>query len=90
MGSPNANSLDVIKAVTKEMEAIKADLPTGLNGRVAYDGTKYINAAIHEVFTTLTETLLIIIGVIFLFLGFSRSVIIPVLAIPLSLIGAIF
>ncbi|MFO1370240.1 MAG: efflux RND transporter permease subunit [Marinagarivorans sp.] len=88
--APNANSLDVIKAVTKEMEAIKADLPTGLNGRVAYDGTKYINAAIHEVFTTLTETLLIIIGVIFLFLGFSRSVIIPVLAIPLSLIGAIF
>ncbi|HMY39070.1 MAG TPA: efflux RND transporter permease subunit, partial [Marinagarivorans sp.] len=88
--APNANSLDVIAAVTKEMEAIKADLPTGLNGRVAYDGTKYINAAIHEVFTTLTETLLIIIGVIFLFLGFSRSVIIPVLAIPLSLIGAIF
>lgn len=88
--APNANSLDVIRAVTNEMEAIKADLPTGLNGRVAYDGTKYINAAINEVFTTLTETLLIIIGVIFLFLGFSRSVIIPVLAIPLSLIGAIF
>ncbi|RZA02406.1 MAG: multidrug efflux protein, partial [Moraxellaceae bacterium] len=88
--APNSNSLDVIRAVSKEMDAIKIDLPTGLNGSVAYDGTKYINAAIHEVFTTLTETLLIIIGVIFLFLGFSRSVIIPVLAIPLSLIGAIF
>jgi multidrug efflux pump len=88
--APTANSLDVIKAVTQEMEAIKSELPTGLNGRVAYDGTKYIQAAIDEVIKTLSETLIIIIVVIFLFLGFSRSVIIPVLAIPLSLIGAIF
>ncbi len=88
--APNANSLEVIRNVTKEMEKIKADLPTGLNGDVAYDGTKYIESAIDEVIKTLTETLVIIIVVIFLFLGFSRSVIIPVLAIPLSLIGALF
>lgn len=88
--APNANSLEVIRNVTKEMEKIKADLPSGLNGAVAYDGTKYIESAIHEVIKTLTETLLIIVVVIFLFLGFSRSVIIPVLAIPLSLIGALF
>ena len=88
--APNANSLDVIRAVTKEMEAIKAELPTGLSGTVAYDSTKYIESAIDEVVKTLTETLLIIVIVIFLFLGFSRSVIIPVLAIPLSLVGALF
>ncbi|WP_331346027.1 efflux RND transporter permease subunit [Cellvibrio sp. UBA7661] len=88
--APNANALDVMKAVNKEMEAIKAELPTGLSGTVAYDSTEYIDAAIHEVIKTLTETLLIIVIVIFLFLGFSRSVIIPVLAIPLSLIGALF
>nr|WP_324257570.1 efflux RND transporter permease subunit [Cellvibrio fontiphilus] len=88
--APNANALDVMKAVNQEMEAIKAELPTGLSGTVAYDSTEYIDAAIHEVIKTLTETLLIIVVVIFLFLGFSRSVIIPVLAIPLSLIGALF
>jgi multidrug efflux pump len=88
--APNANSLDVIKAVTKEMELIKADLPSGLTGEVSYDATKYIEAAIDDVVKTLGETLLIIIVVIFLFLGFSRSVLIPIIAIPLSLIGAMF
>ncbi|HWV16150.1 MAG TPA: efflux RND transporter permease subunit [Cellvibrio sp.] len=88
--APNANSLEVIRNVTKEMAAIQADLPSGLSGGVAYDGTKYIESAIHEVIKTLTETLVIIVIVIFLFLGWSRSVIIPVLAIPLSLIGALF
>ena len=88
--APNSNSLDVMKAVNKEMEAIQAELPTGLSGVIAYDSTKYIDAAINEVIKTLSETLLIIIIVIFLFLGFSRSVIIPVLAIPLSLVGALF
>jgi multidrug efflux pump len=88
--APNANALDVMKAVNKEMDAIKAELPTGLSATVAYDSTEYIDAAIHEVIKTLSETLLIIVIVIFLFLGFSRSVIIPVLAIPLSLVGALF
>lgn len=88
--APNANALDVMKAVNKEMEVIKAELPTGLSGTVAYDSTEYIDAAINEVIKTLSETLLIIVIVIFLFLGFSRSVIIPVLAIPLSLVGALF
>lgn len=88
--APNANALDVMKAVNEEMEAIKSELPTGLTGMVAYDSTEYIASAIDEVIKTLTETLLIIVVVIFLFLGFSRSVIIPVLAIPLSLVGALF
>ena len=87
---PNANALDVIAKVRKEMEQIQKDLPTGMQGRVAYDGTAYINGAINEVTQTLGETLLIVVAVIFLFLGSWRSVLVPVVAIPISLIGAVF
>jgi multidrug efflux pump len=87
---PNANSLDVIKRVRGEMEAIQRELPSGMHARVAYDATDYINNAIHEVLSTLTDTLLIVVVVIFLFLGSFRSVLIPVVAIPISLIGAVF
>ena len=87
---PSSNALDVIKSVVDEMEQIKANLPSGIEARVAYDSTRYISESIDEVLFTLSETLLIISIVIFLFLGFSRSVIIPLIAIPLSLIGAIF
>ena len=65
-------------------------LPSGLTGRLAYDGTAYIDNAIKEVIKTLSETLLIVIIIIFLFLGSMRAAIIPVVVIPLSLIGAVF
>ena len=87
---PNANSLDVIKGVRVELDAIKKQLPSGIEGRLAYDGTAYIDNAIHEVIKTLSETLLIVILIIFLFLGSIRAAIIPVVVIPLSLIGAVF
>ncbi len=87
---PNANSIDVIERVRVEMEAIQNQLPTGLQGRIAYDATNYITNAIHEVLRTLGDTLVIVVVVIFLFLGSFRSVLIPVVAIPLSLIGAVF
>ena len=87
---PNANSLDVIKRVRTEMDSIQKSLPAGLNGKVAYDATKYIEDAIHEVLKTLTETLCIVSVVIFLFLGSFRSVLIPLAAIPMSLIGGVF
>ena len=87
---PNANSLDVIKRVRTEMASIQKDLPTGLTARVAYDATQYISDALHEVVKTLVITLLIVSVVIFLFLGSLRSVLIPLVAIPLSLIGAVF
>jgi multidrug efflux pump len=87
---PNANSLDVIRAVRTEMESIQKDLPTGMEAGVAYDSTIYIKDAIQEVIKTLAETLLIVIVVIFLFLGSLRAVVIPVVAIPLSIIGAFF
>ena len=87
---PTANSLEVIKAVRAEIPAIRAQLPTGMKVGIPYDSTEYIQDAINEVLRTLTETLLIVVVVIFLFLGSMRSVLIPVVAIPISLIGAVF
>jgi multidrug efflux pump len=87
---PTANSLDVIDRVRKTIPGIAAQLPTGMKVGIPYDSTEYIHDAINEVLTTLTETLLIVIVVIFLFLGSVRSVLIPVVAIPISLVGAAF
>src|SRR5271155_2078316 len=87
---PTANSLDVIKAVRKTLPAIQEQLPAGMKLGIPYDSTAYIQDAINEVLHTLTETLLIVVVVIFLFLGSFRSVLIPVVAIPVSLIGAVF
>ncbi len=87
---PNANSLDVIKNVRAALPAIRDQLPTGMKLGVPYDSTAYIQDAINEVLHTLTETLIIVIVVIFLFLGSFRSVLIPIVAIPVSLIGAVF
>jgi multidrug efflux pump len=87
---PNANSLDVMKRARAEMKLIEKELPSGLTAGIAYDATKYIEDAIHEVIKTLSETLLIVAIVIFLFLGSMRSVLVPLVAIPISLIGGIF
>jgi len=87
---PNANSLDVVKRVRTAMDGVQQDLPSGMQARIAYDATDYINNAIHEVIKTLADTLLIVVVIIFLFLGSFRSVFIPVIAIPLSLIGGVF
>lgn len=87
---PNANALDVMKRVRAEMEVIQKELPTGLRGRIAHDATSYIEDAMREVLKTLSETLLIVALVIFLFLGSFRSVLVPLVAIPVSLIGAMF
>jgi len=87
---PTSNSLDVIKQVRETIPGIRAELPQGMNVGIPYDSTKYIQDAINEVLHTLTETLLIVVVVIFLFLGSFRSVLIPVIAIPISLIGAVF
>jgi multidrug efflux pump len=80
----------VIAQVRAAMTDIQAQLPAGMKAGIPYDSTLYIQDAIDEVLTTLAETLLIVIVVIFLFLGSLRSVIIPVVAIPISLIGAVF
>ena len=87
---PTANSLDVIREVRKLIPDIERQLPVGMKVGIPYDSTKYIENAISEVVHTLMETLLIVVVVIFLFLGTLRSVLIPVVAIPISLIGALF
>ena len=87
---PTANSLEVIRQVRAEIPGIQAQMPAGMKVGIPYDSTEYIQDAINEVLTTLSETLLIVIVVIFLFLGSWRSVIIPIVAIPISLVGAVF
>ena len=85
--TPTANPLTVIDEVHKAFPEIEAQLPAGLDAAIAYDATKFIRASIHEVEKTLGEAALIVIGVIFLFLGNLRSTIIPIVTIPLSLVG---
>jgi multidrug efflux pump len=87
---PTANTLDVIRDVREALPGIQAQLPAGTTVGVPYDSTEYIQDAIGEVLTTLAETLAIVILVIFLFLGSVRALIIPVVAIPISLVGAVF
>ncbi|MDE2115234.1 MAG: efflux RND transporter permease subunit, partial [Hyphomicrobiales bacterium] len=85
--TPTANPLDVINNVRKAFPAIQKELPPGLSGNIAYDATEFIRASIFEVEKTLGEAALIVIVVIFLFLGNLRSTLIPIVTIPLSLIG---
>jgi len=87
---PNANTLDVIQRVSDEVRSIQRDLPSGLTASVAYDATTYIRSALRDVTGTLVETIVIVMCVIFLFLGSLRTVLVPVVAIPLSLVGAVF
>ena len=87
---PTANSLEVMAQVRSSMPEIRAQLPAGMKVGIPYDATLYIQDAIDEVLKTLGETLLIVVLVIFLFLGSLRSVLIPVVAIPISLVGAVF
>ncbi|MGA7594228.1 MAG: efflux RND transporter permease subunit [Gallionella sp.] len=85
--APSANLLDVVKGVRDLMPELQAQLPQGIEGKIVYDSTKFVNSSIHEVIKTLSEALMVIILVVFAFLGSPRSVLIPVIAIPLSLIG---
>jgi multidrug efflux pump len=87
---PSANSLEVIGQVRAALKDVEAQLPAGMKAGIPYDSTEYIHDAINEVLRTLSETLLIVIVVIFLFLGSVRAVIIPIVAIPISLVGAVF
>jgi multidrug efflux pump len=88
--APTANLLAVAEGVRKVFPSIQQELPVGLSARLVYDATKYVNTAVHEVVMTILKALLIVTLVIFLTLGSARSVIIPTIAIPLSLIGSFF
>ncbi|HEY0330318.1 MAG TPA: efflux RND transporter permease subunit [Rhodopseudomonas sp.] len=86
--APSANLLDVIQGVRQTLPGIISDLPTGLSGTVLYDATQFVNTSIREVVISLFEAALIVTFVVFAFLGSWRSVFIPIVAIPLSLIGS--
>jgi hydrophobe/amphiphile efflux-1 (HAE1) family protein len=86
-GAPEANPLSVISDVRALLPEIERNLPPALKTKVAYDSTRYIRASITEVIVTIVEAALIVMAVIFLFLGAFRSVVIPLVTIPLSLVG---
>ncbi len=86
--APTANLLDVISGVRAVFPAIQAQLPQGLEGYIVYDSSTFVTQSINEVVKSLVEALVIVIFVVFAFLGSPRSVAIPIVAIPLSLIGA--
>ncbi len=88
--TPTSNPLTVIGDVRKAFPDIQRQLPASLEAAIAYDATKFINASIAEVEKTLLEAALIVIVVIFLFLGNLRATLIPIVTIPLSLIGVMF
>src|SRR5690606_13327209 len=89
--APDANSLDVIKAVREVWENdILPELPEGLSADIPYDSTEYIQDSINEVVKTIAEALIIVILVISLFLGSLRSVLVPMIAVPSSMVGALF
>ncbi len=85
---PAESTVEVIKRVRATMPEIERALPAGLKVKIAYDATKYIDDALTEILRTLIETLVIVMLVIFLFMGSLRSVLIPIVAMPLSLVGA--
>jgi multidrug efflux pump len=87
--APSANLLDVVNGVRKIWPEIQEQLPNGLRGAIVYDSTDFVNSSINEVVHTLVEALIIVNLVVFLFLGSVRSVLIPMVAIPLSLVGTL-
>ncbi|QWE08583.1 efflux RND transporter permease subunit [Polynucleobacter ibericus] len=88
--APQANLLDVAQRVRDVVPDIQKQLPIGMTGKIVYDSTKFITSSIDEVVTTLLEALVIVTVVIYLFLGSARAVAVPLIAMPLSLIGTFF
>jgi multidrug efflux pump len=88
--TPSANPLTTAEAVAKAIEQIRPTLPKGMTVEIVYDASNFISASIEEVFKTIGEAALIVVGVILLFLGSFRSVLIPLVTIPLSLVGVCF
>src|SRR2546427_76530 len=84
---PGANSLTVDREVVSAMQELKKDFPPGVDSVIIYDPTTFITKSIHEVIVTIFVAILLVVGVVFLFLQSWRATIIPVIAIPVSLVG---
>ena len=85
---PNSNSIEVIQKVREVIPEIRSNVPSGMKVGIPYDATRYIRDSLYEVSLTLVETISIVILVIFLFIGSFKAVLVPIVTIPLSLIGA--
>ena len=85
---PSANELDVVAALRARMEQIRPALPASVDMRLAYDGTYYMDHALKEIGKTLAETIAIVSLVVFLFMGSFRTVLVPLIAMPISIVGA--
>ncbi len=88
--TPGANPLTVAERVHEALPQIRAQMPSGMQVFVPYDASEFIQESIDEVFGTLAEAVLIVLGVILLTLGSARAALIPAVALPLSLIGGAF
>ncbi|PWC78700.1 multidrug efflux RND transporter permease subunit [Azospirillum sp. TSH64] len=86
--TPTGNPLNIVADIRKMEPELRRNLPPNMNMEIVYDSTRFIQASIDEVVKTLLEAVAIVIVVIFLFLGSLRSVLIPVVTIPLSIVGA--
>ena len=85
---PGANEIDVAKRLRNEMERIRPTLPKDIDMRLVWDGTMFMRNALTEITKTLSETILIVALVVFLFMGSIRTALVPLVAMPVSLIGA--
>ncbi|MCC7635387.1 efflux RND transporter permease subunit [Stenotrophomonas rhizophila] len=85
--SPGANALDVSAAVRETMQRLEKGFPEGLSSRIAYDPTVFVRASLESVATTLLEAIVLVVIVVVLFLRNWRASLIPLLAVPVSLIG---
>ncbi|MCX4289745.1 MAG: multidrug efflux RND transporter permease subunit [Duncaniella sp.] len=84
---PGSNAMEVAEAVKKEMETISKNFPEGISYDIPFDMTTYISESIHHVYRTFFEALVLVILVVFLSLQNWRSTLIPVIAVPISLVG---
>jgi multidrug efflux pump len=82
-----ANALDAIEAVTSRMDELQANFPEGISYRIPYDTTKFIQVSINEVIQTFIEAIILVVAVVFLFLQNVRATLIPIAAVPISIIG---
>jgi multidrug efflux pump len=85
---PRANELEVARLLKERLEEVRPTLPAGMEMTLAYDGTYYMEHAITEITTTLVETIGIVALVVFLFMGSLRTVLVPLVAMPVSLVGS--
>jgi HAE1 family hydrophobic/amphiphilic exporter-1 len=88
--TPNSNGSDVIAQVKDKLKELEVDFPQGIHYKYSYDVSKFLDASIEQVVHTIRDAFILVALVVFLFLGDWRSTLIPIIAVPVSLIGAFF